>query len=705
MTRSYTISDLFGINLFSVETMRERLPREIFRDLQRTIEEDSTLSRATADAVANAMKEWAIENGATHYTHWFQPLTNVTAEKHDSFLGAPDYNGNVIMEFSGKELAKGEPDASSFPSGGLRATFEARGYTAWDCTSPAFIRETSVGKILCIPTAFYAYNGAALDKKTPLLRSMEALNRESLRLLRLLGNTTSRRVTPMVGAEQEYFIIDRQKYLRRKDLVYTGRTLFGTMPAKGQDMDDHYFGAISDRVGAFMKDVNEELWALGVPAKTQHKEVAPGQHELAAIYSTVNIAADQNQLVMETLKRIATKHDLAVLLHEKPFAGINGSGKHNNWSLMTDDGISLLDPGRTPHDNTQFLLVLTAILKAVDDYAGLLRLSATDYGNDFRLGAQEAPPAIISVFLGEQLQDVLDQIVREGLATHSIARTSFETGVAFLPSFSRDATDRNRTSPFAFIGNRFEFRMVGSADSIACANTVLNTITADAFAEISAVLEQADDRIAAAHELIQKYATEHQRILFSGNGYSREWVEEAARRGLPNLPFSVDAIPVLLEQKTVDLFTRNRVLNQAELAARAEIRYEMFNKQVHTEALATQNITHKQIIPAVIKFERQLADNINAIRGAAPGCSTATSEKILAQVCAYLDQVTEASETLTCVLQQAEAIADPAAAARFYTDAVRPAMNAVRAPLDALEKIVDKSLWPFPSYGDLLFEV
>ncbi len=705
MTRSYTISDLFGINLFSMETMRERLPREIFRDLQRTIEEDSTLSRATADAVANAMKEWAIENGATHYTHWFQPLTNVTAEKHDSFLGAPDYNGNVIMEFSGKELAKGEPDASSFPSGGLRATFEARGYTAWDCTSPAFIRETSVGKILCIPTAFYAYNGAALDKKTPLLRSMEALNRESLRLLRLLGNTTSRRVTPMVGAEQEYFIIDRQKYLRRKDLVYTGRTLFGTMPAKGQDMDDHYFGAISDRVGAFMKDVNEELWALGVPAKTQHKEVAPGQHELAAIYSTVNIAADQNQLVMETLKRIATKHDLAVLLHEKPFAGINGSGKHNNWSLMTDDGISLLDPGRTPHDNTQFLLVLTAILKAVDDYAGLLRLSATDYGNDFRLGAQEAPPAIISVFLGEQLQDVLDQIVREGLATHSIARTSFETGVAFLPSFSRDATDRNRTSPFAFIGNRFEFRMVGSADSIACANTVLNTITADAFAEISAVLEQTDDRIAAAHELIQKYATEHQRILFSGNGYSREWVEEAARRGLPNLPFSVDAIPVLLEQKTVDLFTRNRVLNQAELAARAEIRYEMFNKQVHTEALATQNITHKQIIPAVIKFERQLADNINAIRGAAPGCSTATSEKILAQVCAYLDQVTEASETLTCVLQQAEAIADPAAAARFYTDAVRPAMNAVRAPLDALEKIVDKSLWPFPSYGDLLFEV
>ena len=705
MTRSYTISDLFGINLFSVETMRERLPREIFRDLQRTIEEDSTLSRATADAVANAMKEWAIENGATHYTHWFQPLTNVTAEKHDSFLGAPDNNGNVIMEFSGKELAKGEPDASSFPSGGLRATFEARGYTAWDCTSPAFIRETSVGKILCIPTAFYAYNGAALDKKTPLLRSMEALNRESLRLLRLLGNTTSRRVTPMVGAEQEYFIIDRQKYLRRKDLVYTGRTLFGTMPAKGQDMDDHYFGAISDRVGAFMKDVNEELWALGVPAKTQHKEVAPGQHELAAIYSTVNIAADQNQLVMETLKRIATKHDLAVLLHEKPFAGINGSGKHNNWSLMTDDGISLLDPGRTPHDNTQFLLVLTAILKAVDDYAGLLRLSATDYGNDFRLGAQEAPPAIISVFLGEQLQDVLDQIVREGLATHSIARTSFETGVAFLPSFSRDATDRNRTSPFAFIGNRFEFRMVGSADSIACANTVLNTITADAFAEISAVLEQADDRIAAAHELIQKYATEHQRILFSGNGYSREWVEEAARRGLPNLPFSVDAIPVLLEQKTVDLFTRNHVLNQAELAARAEIRYEMFNKQVHTEALATQNITHKQIIPAVIKFERQLADNINAIRGAAPGCSTATSEKILAQVCAYLDQVTEASETLTCVLQQAEAIADPAAAARFYTDAVRPAMNAVRAPLDALEKIVDKSLWPFPSYGDLLFEV
>ena len=705
MSRSNPITDLFGTKLFDFDTMRERLPKEVFEDLLRSIQEDSFLSLATADAVANAMKDWAIENGATHYTHWFQPLTNITAEKHDSFLGTPDGNGRVIMDFSGKELVKGEPDASSFPSGGLRATFEARGYTAWDCTSPAFIRETSVGKILCIPTAFYAYNGAALDKKTPLLRSMEALNREGLRLLRLLGNTTSKRVIPMVGAEQEYFIIDRSKYLRRKDLVYTGRTLFGTMPAKGQEMDDHYFGAISDRVGAFMKEVDEELWTLGVPAKTQHKEVAPGQHELASIFTTVNIAADQNQLVMETLKRIATKHDLAVLLHEKPFAGINGSGKHNNWSIMTDDGISLLDPGKTPHDNTQFLLILTAILKAVDDYAGLLRLSATVNGNDFRLGAKEAPPAIISVFLGEQLQDVIDQIVSEGLATHSIARTSFDTGVAFLPNFSKDTTDRNRTSPFAFIGNRFEFRMVGSSDSIACANTVLNTITADAFAEICSELEKVDDIITAAHELIQKYAKEHQRIIFGGNGYSKEWEEEAARRGLPNLPFSVDAIPVLYDKKVIDLFERNHVLNEPEIVARAEIRYEMLNKQIHTEALATQNIAHKQIIPAVIRFEKNLADNINAIHAAVPGCSTTTSEDILTHVSAYLDQVTEASHALTAALAEAEQIEDLHTAARVYTDKVRPAMETMRAPIDALEKIVDKTLWPFPSYGDMLFEV
>ncbi len=705
MENKDTISGLFGQNVFNAETMRARIPAEVYEDLERTIHEDRELSLATADTVANAMKEWAIENGATHYTHWFQPLTNITAEKHDSFIGVPDESGNVIMQFSGRELIKGEPDASSFPSGGLRATFEARGYTAWDCTSPAFLKETSVGKILCIPTAFYAYNGAALDKKAPLLRSMEAISREGIRLLRQLGNTTSRRIIPLVGAEQEYFIVDRKKYLQRKDLVYTGRTLFGTMPAKGQEMDDHYYGVINDRVGAFMNEVNRELWALGVPAKTQHNEAAPGQHELASIYGTVNIAADQNQLVMETLKRVAKKHDLTCLLHEKPFQGINGSGKHNNWSLVTDDGLYLFEPGRTPHENTQFLLILTCMLKAVDDYAKLLRLSATDYGNDFRLGAKEAPPAVISVFLGEQLQDVINQIISDGLATHSIKRTHFDTGVAFLPAFSKDATDRNRTSPFAFVGNRFEFRMVGSSDSIACANTVLNTILADAFAKAASELEKAEDKQDALRNLIKKYATEHQRIIFNGNGYSEEWQLEAKRRGLPELESSVDAIPVLYEKKTVDVFERNQVMSEAEIAARAEIRYEMFNIQIHTEAMSTVNIAHKQIIPAVIAFQKQLADSINSVRAASPAADVSTATGLLERVSALLSEADKASEKLISVTKETELISDMAAAARAYTDRVRPAMEALRAPIDALEKLVDKKLWPFPSYGDLLFEV
>ena len=514
------VSEIFGSNVFNDTVMQERLPKKVYKELKKTIEEGKELDLATADVVAHEMKEWAIEKGATHYTHWFQPMTGVTAEKHDSFISAPDKSGKVLMSFSGKELIKGEPDASSFPSGGLRATFEARGYTAWDCTSPAFVRQDAAGATLCIPTAFCSYTGEALDQKTPLLRSMEAVNAQALRLLRLFGNTTSKKVTPSVGPEQEYFLVDKQKYLQRKDLIYTGRTLFGAMPPKGQELEDHYFGTIRQRIAAFMKEVNEELWKLGVPAKTQHNEVAPAQHELATIYTEANVAVDQNQIVMKTLKMVACRHGLQCLLHEKPFAGVNGSGKHNNWSITTDDGINLLDPGTTPHENVQFLLVLACILKAVDEHADLLRESAADVGNDHRLGANEAPPAIISVFLGEQLQDVVEQLISTGEATHSKEGGKLETGVRTLPDLAKDATDRNRTSPFAFTGNKFEFRMVGSKDSIAAPNTVLNTIVAEAFADTCEVLEQADDFDMAVHDLIKKYLTEHQRIIFNGNGYS-----------------------------------------------------------------------------------------------------------------------------------------------------------------------------------------
>ena len=550
-----SITEIFGENVFDDAVMQERLPKKVYAQLKQIIREGGELDAAMADVIAHEMKEWAIEKGATHYSHWFQPLTGATAEKHDAFLSAPKENGKVLMEFSGKELIKGEPDASSFPSGGLRATFEARGYTAWDCTSPAFVKTDEKGGTLYIPTAFCSYKGEALDQKTPLLRSMEAINKQSLRLIRLFGNTTSRRVTPSVGAEQEYFIIDREKYLKRKDLVFAGRTLFGAMPPKGQELDDHYFGVIRDRIMDFMRDVNEELWKLGVSAKTQHNEVAPGQHELAPIYAQCNVAVDHNQLVMETLKNVAYRHGLHCLLHEKPFAGVNGSGKHNNWSLTTDDGINLLEPGKTPHENIQFLLVLTCILKAVDEYAALLRESAADVGNDHRLGANEAPPAIISVYLGEQLEDVLCQLMSTGEATHSMHGEKLRTGVKTLPGFTKDATDRNRTSPFAFTGNKFEFRMVGSRDSIASPNVVLNTIVAGAFCDACDVIEAAGEENfhEAVHDLIKKYASEHYRIVFNGNGYSDEWVEEAARRGLPNITCMVDAIPYLTEQKTIDL--------------------------------------------------------------------------------------------------------------------------------------------------------
>ena len=697
------VAGIFGENVFNDTVMQERLPKKVYKDLKRTIEEGKELDLVTADVIAHEMKEWAIEKGATHYTHWFQPMTGVTAEKHDSFISAPMANGKVLMSFSGKELIKGEPDASSFPSGGLRATFEARGYTAWDCTSPAFVRKDAAGATLCIPTAFCSYTGEALDQKTPLLRSMEAINTQSLRLIRLFGNTTSKKVTPSVGPEQEYFLVDAEKFMQRKDLVYTGRTLFGAMPPKGQELDDHYFGTIRQRVGAFMKDVNEELWKMGVSSKTQHNEVAPAQHELAPIYAVCNIAVDHNQLIMQTLKRIACQHGLKCLLHEKPFQGVNGSGKHDNWSITTDDGKNLLEPGKTPHENIQFLMVLTCILKAVDEHADLLRESAADPGNDHRLGANEAPPAIISVFLGEQLEDVLEQLISTGEATHSIKGGVLETGVKTLPDFAKDATDRNRTSPFAFTGNKFEFRMVGSRDSIAAPNIVLNTIVAEAFAEACDILEKADDFDMAVHDLIKKYATEHQRIVFNGNGYSDEWVEEAKRRGLPNIKSMVEAIPYMTTEKAVSMFERFNVFTRAELESRAEIQYERYAKDINIEARSMIDIASKQIIPAIMKYTKTLADTINAVTAA--GADASVQSDLLGEVSGLLRETKKALTALIAMTDEAASKEEGAVQSNFYHSDVVPAMEALRAPVDALEMIVDKEVWPMPSYGDLLFEV
>lgn len=698
------VAEIFGEDVFNDAVMQERLPKKVYKALKQTIRDGNELTVEIADVIAHEMKEWAIEKGATHYTHWFQPMTGVTAEKHDSFISAPMENGKILMSFSGKELIKGEPDASSFPSGGLRATFEARGYTAWDCTSPAFVRHDAAGGTLCIPTAFCSYTGEALDQKTPLLRSMEAVNVQALRLLRLFGNTTSNKVIPSVGVEQEYFLVDKQKYLKRKDLIYTGRTLFGAMPPKGQELDDHYFGTIRQRIAAYMKEVNEELWRLGVSAKTQHNEVAPAQHELAAIYAQCNIAVDQNQIIMQTLKKIACKHGLHCLLHEKPFAGLNGSGKHNNWSIMTDDGINMLDPGTTPHENIQFLLVLTCILKAVDKHAALLRESAADVGNDQRLGGNEAPPAIISVFLGEQLEDVLEQLISTGVATSSIKSSKLETGVKTLPDFSKDTTDRNRTSPFAFTGNKFEFRMVGSRDSVASPNIVLNTIMAESFKEACDILEKADDFDIAVHDLIKKNATEHQQIVFNGNGYSKEWTEEAKRRGLPNISSMVDSIPALLLPDTVKMFSDFHVFTKAELEARAAIRYEAYAKAVNIEARAMLNISAKQIIPASIKYSTALADSINAVTAAAD-VDVSVQTGLLKQVSTLLATIKAATENLSKLTEQASSMEEGEKQARFYYDQVMPAMVALRSPVDEMELLVDKDMWPMPSYGDLLFEV
>ncbi len=705
MSEYINVSEIFGENVFNDSVMQARLPKKVYKELKRTIEEGTELDPEIADVVAHEMKEWAIEKGATHYTHWFQPMTGFTAEKHDSFISAPMSNGKILMSFSGKELIKGEPDASSFPSGGLRATFEARGYTAWDCTSPAFVRQDAGGSTLCIPTAFCSYTGEALDQKTPLLRSMEAVNTQSLRLIRLFGNTTSKKVTPSVGPEQEYFLIDAEKFKKRKDLVYTGRTLFGAMPAKGQEMDDHYFGTIRQRIAAFMKDVNEELWKLGVSSKTQHNEVAPAQHELAPIYAQVNVAVDHNQIIMQTLKRIAHKHGLKCLLHEKPFAGVNGSGKHNNWSLTTDDGINLLEPGRTPHENMQFLLVLTCIMKAVDRHADLLRESAADVGNDHRLGANEAPPAIISIFLGEQLEDVLDQLISTGTATHSIHGGKLKTGVRTLPDLAKDATDRNRTSPFAFTGNKFEFRMVGSRDSVAPANTVINTIVAEAFKEACDILEEAESFPDAVHDLIKQYAADHARIIFNGNGYSDAWVEEAKRRGLPNIRSMVDAIPALTTEKSIKMFEEFGVFTKAELESREEIKYETYAKVINIEAKAMANIASKQIIPAVVAYVKELADSINAVKSACDIADVSVQTELLTQSSALLKETKTALTELIAIEQKAVDMEEGKAQARYYYDEVVPAMIRLRKPVDELEMIVDKKKWPMPSYGDMIFEV
>ena len=703
MNEILNVEEIFASKVLTFGKMKERLPRSIYKEVERLMDQGGELSLATADVIAKAMKDWAVENGATHYTHWFQPLTGITAEKHDAFVTHPDEDGKMIMEFSGKELIKGEPDASSFPSGGLRATFEARGYTAWDITSPAFLKEDATGVILCIPTAFCSYTGEALDKKTPLLRSMEALSQQALRIVRLFGNTEASKVVPSVGPEQEYFLVDREKYLQREDLIFAGRTLFGASAPKGQELEDHYFGTIRERVGAYMKDLNVELWKLGVTAKTQHNEAAPAQHELAPVYETANIAVDHNQLVMETMKKVAGRHGLTCLLHEKPFAGMNGSGKHNNWSLGTDNGVNLLDPGDTPNANIQFLLVLACIMKAVDTHADLLRQSAADVGNDHRLGADEAPPAIISIFLGEQLEDVVKQLVETGEAARCLEGGKLETGVSTIPEFEKDATDRNRTSPFAFTGNKFEFRMVGSSDSVASPNTTLNAIVAEAFCEAADALEGAEDFELAVHDLIKEYMTKHQRIIFNGDGYSKEWEAEAARRGLPNIASTVEAACTLTTPKAIRLFEKFNIFTRTELESREEIIYETYAKTIHIEASTMIDMAGRQYIPAVVRYTKRLAEAVIAVREA--GADPFVQAELLSCVNRRLRAAKEALTRLERAVEEAAAMKNVRKRAFFCKDVIRRAMEELRAPVDELERVVDKEIWPVPSYGELTFEI
>lgn len=690
--------DDFGINLFSECVMKECLPHPIYKKWKTATRKEDALDRPTADAIAHAMKTWAMDKGATHFTHWFQPLTGSTAEKHDSFIEPGDHD-QPISRFSGKSLIKGEGDASSFPSGGLRATFEARGYTYWDCTSPAFLRDN----VLCIPTIFVSYNGETLDKKAPLLKSAEAISKQATRIVNLFKDKDIKHVNAMVGLEQEYFLIDKRMYLERKDLVHTGRTLFGSMPPKSMDIRGHYFGSIPSRVQAFMTEVDEELWKLGIYAKTEHNEVAPCQFEIAPLFIDANVAVDQNLIIMDVLKKKADKHGMACLLHEKPFQGVNGSGKHNNWSLVTDDGQNLLEPGDRPHENIRFLLFVCAIIEAVDTYPELLRMAASCYGNDYRLGADEAPPAVVSICMGDELEIILEKL-RNG--EHEI-KPDVETqpyAIANLSYVPKDTSDRNRTSPFAFTGNKFEFRMVGSQDSIAQPNVVLNTIVAEAFAEACDVLEKADDFDMAVHDLIKEYATEHQGIVFNGNGYSDEWVAEAERRGLPNIRSMVDAIPALNTEKSVKLFEKFKVFTKAELDSRVEIEYETYSKEINIEARAAIDIATKQIIPAVIKYTTVLAESITSVK-AACGADVSAQTEILTQVSSLLADSKKALAKLQEVTEKAAEMEEGRDQAVYYRDEVKTAMDELRAPIDKLEMLVDKSMWPMPSYGDLLFEV
>ena len=695
-----TVPEYFGSLAFDDRMMKATLSDEVYRSLKKTIDEGARLDPAVADAVAVAMKDWAVAHGATHFTHWFQPLTGITAEKHDSFI-TPAPDGRVIMEFSGKELIKGEPDASSFPSGGLRATFEARGYTAWDPTSYAFIKD----KTLCIPTAFCSYGGEALDKKTPLLRSMEALNKQALRILRLFGNTDVKCVRTSVGPEQEYFLVDKAMYEKRKDLMFTGRTLFGAKPPKGQELDDHYFGVIPPRVAAYMADLNEELWKLGILAKTEHNEVAPAQHELAPIYTTTNIATDHNQLTMEIMQKVASRHGLVCLLHEKPFAGVNGSGKHNNWSMATDTGVNLLTPGDTPYENAQFLLFLCAVIKAVDDYQDLLRLSVATAGNDHRLGANEAPPAVVSMFLGDELTAVLDAIEKDAPYSGS-EKTVMKLGVHVLPRFTRDNTDRNRTSPFAFTGNKFEFRMLGSSNSIACANIMLNAAVAESLKVYADRLEKADDFETALHDMIKKTIKDHKRIIFNGNGYDESWITEATeKRGLLNLRTTPDALPCILEKKNVDMLTSHRVFTEAEIHSRYEITLENYCKTVNIEALTMLDMVHKEIMPAVESYTRTLADTLTAKKAAVAGLACKHETATIERLSQLTDEIAAAAERLNGAVMKLKTVTDATKASEMIRDTVLQKMAELRVVCDEAETLTAESFWPYPTYDALLFGV
>ncbi len=693
-----TVAELFGSSVFNEATMRERLPKVIFKQLMKSVAEGTSIDPAIAEVVANAMKDWALEKGATHFTHWFQPMTGITAEKHEAFI-APTEDGNAIMEFSGKELIKGEPDASSFPSGGLRATFEARGYTAWDVTSPAFVKDQT----LFIPTAFCSYTGEALDLKTPLLRSMEALSRQALRVLRLFGDTETKRVATTMGPEQEYFLVDEKLYMQRPDLMFTGRTLFGAKPPKGQELEDQYFGSLKERVADYMHDLDQELWKLGVSARTKHNEVAPAQHELAPIFSTTNIATDHNQLTMEVMKKVAVRHGLACLLHEKPFAGVNGSGKHNNWSMATDTGRNLLEPGKTPASNAQFLVFLSAVLAAVDEYSGLLRASVASAGNDHRLGANEAPPAIISVYLGEQLTDVLEQI-ETGVTKENGKASHLRIGVSTLPALPMDTSDRNRTSPFAFTGNKFEFRMCGSSASIATPNFVLNTIVAETLSRLADRLEKAKDLESDVNKVVKELLNKHRRIVFNGNNYSEDWVKEAKKRGLKNLRTTVETMPELIAPANVKVLAKHGVLTEVESHSRYEIMAENYVKMVNIEALTMVEMTGRRILPAALKALRQTADTVAALKGAK--ATNAAADAVLAEISAATSDLKASLDCLATTVAGADAVHGSAIAhATYFRDQVIPCMQTLRAAADRLEGVVDASLWPFPTYADLLFRV